>query len=77
MKFSIFNAGCPDKTNNMSQRFVAKQKGASGAWLLYDKERKCFVLQSVSPNAKYNQEYAIGVAYLMNTLPAAFSTDEK
>lgn len=52
------------------ERFEAKQKGNNGSWGIYDNERKCYVLQSVSPNATYNKEYSQKVAYLMNVVGA-------
>lgn len=50
------------------ERFESKLKGHNGSYGVFDKERNCFVLQSVSPNAKYNKEYCEKVAYLMNVV---------
>lgn len=54
------------------ERFVAYKKGSSGTWAVYDKDKGCFVLQSVSPNAKYNEDFAKAAAYAMNAIKNVF-----
>ena len=59
------------------ERFKSKAKGNSGSWGVYDTLRGCFVLQSVSPNAKYNKEVADKAAYLFNVAGLEFDRPDK
>ena len=50
----------------MDERYKAVKQGYS--WAVYDKKRKCTVMRSVSPNAKYNKAVAGNAAYSLNML---------
>ena len=50
----------------MEDRYKVKSVNNNGAYAVYDTKRKCIVLQSVSPRAKYNKRLVSNVVYALN-----------
>lgn len=50
------------------ERYQAKKSGEN-TWSIYDNVRKCSIVKSMSPQAKYNQQVVEQIAKLLNLNP--------
>lgn len=61
----------------MEERYKTVKVGVNGTYAVYDTERKCMVLKSVTPQAKYNKQVCNNAVYGLNLCKLPDKSDEQ